>query len=290
MGQPELDSSASLHIGPVREENQDAIRLPDSAQPADKGRLFALADGMGGYAHGALASQLALDSLFENFNENHAASTQAALRRGIECANLRIFKTSQQLNAGRMGTTLTAAYIDGDTLQVGHVGDSRLYLVRDHAAACLTSDHTTVGDLVRMRVLTPDKVRGHAQRSILTRAVGLSLFVKVDLGQFRLQEKDCLVLCSDGLWSVVEDHELTSLADEAPTASHLAQSLIDLALERRTDDNISAVVIYVRRLPQGLDANRSLNGQWWARSLWTSLPGKVTSFLGRSQAANHRQR
>lgn len=287
MVQPELESSAASHIGMVRDENQDAVRLPDSVLPRDKGVLFAIADGMGGYAHGGLASQLAVEALYEAFYQNNATSIRKALRRGIESANLRVYKTSQQLQAGRMGTTLTAAFIHEETLQVVHVGDSRLYLVRNETTSCLTNDHTMVGDLVRMRVLTPDKVRGHAQRSILTRGIGLTLFIKPDFSQHKLEENDCLILCSDGLWSVIEDHEIASLAGAAPTADQLGKRLIDLALKRNSDDNISIVVIYVRRLaetrPLGLASVRPYAG----RSLRNLLPDQLYRFLGRNHNGRH---
>ena len=109
-----------------------------------------------------------------SFTKAGAAPGQDSLRQGVENANFEVFKTSQQLDAGRMGTTLTAGFIDGSTLFLAHVGDSRAYLVRGRQAACLTNDHTTVGDLVRARVIGPDKVRTHPHRSVLTRSVGLS--------------------------------------------------------------------------------------------------------------------
>jgi serine/threonine protein phosphatase PrpC len=282
MGLPELESCATSHIGPVREDNQDAVRLPDGAWLPEKGLLYAVADGMGGYANGALASRLALDAFFETVYENHTATTQTALRRGIESANLRIFKTSQQFGPGKMGTTLTAALIRGDLLQVAHVGDSRLYLIRNHVTTCLTNDHTTVGDLVRMRVLSPDKVRGHAQRSILTKGIGLSMFIKADINTHRLEEKDCLILCSDGLWSVIEDHEFADLAGAAPSAECLSQSLIDLALRRDTDDNISAVVIYIRRLAERSKTNRATTSLPERHSLRNFVPDQINRLLGRN--------
>ena len=266
MASPELDSSAISHIGPVREENQDAIRLPDTRLPPETGQLYAVADGMGGYAN--------------------AASIQAALRHGVERANLQVYKAAQNLESGRMGTTLTAGCITGNTLHIAHVGDSRLYLVRNAASTVLTNDHTTVGDLVRMKVLTPEKIRKHAQRSILTKGVGLTMIVKPDITQVNLQENDCLILCSDGLWSVIEDVEFAQLAGANHSAEHLGQSLIDLALERETDDNISVIAIYVRQLAANPHGNHnghgSGHGPGWARSLANFLPEKVNSILGRN--------
>ncbi|MGO8692920.1 MAG: PP2C family protein-serine/threonine phosphatase [Rectinemataceae bacterium] len=242
---PDIDFCGDCDIGTVREENQDSIRLPDPRLPLERGLLFGLADGMGGCAHGKLASSLALDVLFEHFY-GVASSIPRSLGRGIETANTRVFKTAQALGPARMGTTLTAAGIRGDELCVGHVGDSRAYLVRDGTATCLTNDHTDVGELVRMRVLAPDRVRTHDRRSLLNRAVGLGLFVRPDLRRIRLRDGDRIVLCSDGLWSVVEDEELASMSAGADTAECSTKRLVEAALRRGSDDNISVIVVHVR--------------------------------------------
>jgi serine/threonine protein phosphatase PrpC len=272
MDLPVLDSSALSEVGPVREDNQDSVRLPDDALSAQKGFLYALADGMGGYAHGALASRLALETLYRVFYEHGAAPGQNSLRQGVENANFEVFKTAQQLEAGRMGTTLTAGFIDGSTLFLAHVGDSRAYLVRGTKGVCLTNDHTTVGDLVRARVIGPDKVRSHPHRSVLTRSVGLSMFVKPDLGQVRLQEDDRLVLCSDGVWSAIEDEDVARLAVRAADAQKLSRALIDLALENESDDNVSVVSIFVHRLPHRPLNSNPLLGESWLAALRRLFP------------------
>ena len=118
-----------------------------------------------------------------------------------------------------MGTTLTAVGIRGRRLWIAHAGDSRAYLVRHGRSRCLTEDHTAVGDLVRMNIISKDKVRTHAHRSILTRAVGLGMFLQPDVLSMRLQAGDRMVLCSDGLWSSIEDEEIGSLAAQASTPS-----------------------------------------------------------------------
>jgi protein phosphatase len=169
-----------------------------------------------------------------------------------------------------MGTTLTAARILGRRLHLGHVGDSRAYLVRDGRATCLTNDHTMVGDLVRMHVISPDKVRAHAQRSILTKAVGLTLFLQADIDEIDLTQGDRLVLCSDGVWSMVQDEEFAAFARAAGSAAELSQSLVDLALERGTDDNVSVVSMLVHSLPE--PSHNGHNG----RSKW-SLQGLLSA-------------
>ena len=245
-----LTAHSLSQVGPVREENQDTLRvdLPDGPARAEHGSLLAIADGMGGYAHGALASATAIATFFETFYAESAAARLPSLRRAVEQANLAVHQAAFRLNAGQMGTTLTVANIAGDQLYLAHVGDTRAYLVRDGRARCLTNDHSVVGELVRMRVLSPDKVRTHAQRSVLNRSLGLNLFVQPDLTRMAVRAGDVVILCSDGLWAYVEDDEFADLATRAPDAGSLSQQLIDLALARQTDDNISVIVGRVERV------------------------------------------
>jgi protein phosphatase len=258
---PEIESGGVSLVGPVREDNQDTIRLPDDSHPRDLGYLFAVADGMGGYSHGGMASNLAIQSLYEAYYSHLDRSPQKALQLGVDRANLNVFQAAERLGVGRMGTTLTAAGIRGRKLFLAHVGDSRAYLLRGGKITCLTQDHTTVGDLVRMKVISPDKVRTHTQRSILNRAIGLTLFVKPDIQEFVLEEGDRLVLCSDGLWSVIEDDDFASAIRGSLSAEALSQKLADMAIDYGTDDNVSAVAIFIHSLadvPAGVS-----NGTRW---------------------------
>jgi serine/threonine protein phosphatase PrpC len=261
---PVIESSGLSHIGPVREDNQDSIYLPGGSYPPESGLLYAVADGMGGYAHGEVASSLAIQKLTETLYTGNGGPNPKSLRRGVESANLSVYKTAERLGAGRMGTTLTAAYILEDTLHLVHVGDSRAYLIRDRQATCLTSDHTTVGDMVRTRLITPDKVRTHAQRSILTKAVGIGLFIKPDISQHKLQEEDCLILCSDGVWSVIQDEEFAQAVTGSLGIDQVSQNLLNLALARETDDNVSVVAIHIRDLiPASHDLQRYPKAGWF---------------------------
>jgi serine/threonine protein phosphatase PrpC len=243
----EIECSGLSHIGSVREDNQDAIRLSGATPAADR-RLFGLADGMGGYAHGGIASQVALETFFETFYGDTTPMVPRRLRRSVDAANLGVYQMAQRLGAVRMGTTLTAASVVGQQLHMAHVGDSRAYLIRDQRAQCLTDDHTRVGDMVRMKVIPPDKVRTHSQRSILTRGLGLALFVQPDITQVTLKDGDRLVLCCDGVWSVIEDQEFASFAAGARDMADFSQTLIDVALERQSDDNLSVVAIHLHQL------------------------------------------
>lgn len=256
----DLEFSGLSHIGIVRADNQDAIRLASDHSPAR--RLFAVADGMGGYSHGGVASATALEAFYETFYSDPHANVARLLKRSVDNANLSVFQAAQRLGAVRMGTTLTAVSLVDHQLHVAHVGDSRAYLIRDQRATVLTNDHTHVGDMVRMKVITPDKIRTHSQRSILTKGLGLGLFVQPDISQHPLRDNDRIVLCSDGLWSVIEDHEFAQVSQTAHSAAELSQRLIDLALDRESDDNLSAVVIHLHQL--GSPAPESNNRRTFA--------------------------
>ena len=261
---PVIECSGLSNIGLVREDNQDSIHLPDESHPPESGLLYAVADGMGGYTHGAVASALALQKLAETLYNGNGRPNPKSLRRGVETANMSIYKAAERLGAGRMGTTLTAAYILEDELHLIHVGDSRAYLIRDRQATCLTADHTTVGDLVRTRLITPDKVRTHSQRSILTKSVGIGLFVQPDLSRHKLQKEDYLILCSDGVWSVVQDEEFAQVVIESEEIDLVSQNLVNLALERKTDDNVSVIAIHIRELlPAQSEKQQPLKSKWF---------------------------
>jgi protein phosphatase len=262
----EIKSGGLSVIGPVREDNQDSIHLPSRDNAAGPGLLFAVADGMGGYAYGGVAGLLALETLSNIvLVQNGNTPVAKALRRAVETANLQVYQKAQQLQAGRMGTTLTAAYLLGDLLYLAHVGDSRAYLIRDGRAICLTADHTAVGDMVRSKLLSPDKIRAHAQRSVLTKAIGISLFVQPDITQHRLQEDDHLVLCSDGVWSVIQDEDFARAVSDSSSVEDMSQRLIDLAIQNETDDNASVIVIHINKLvPVAADPGRQgVKGKRW---------------------------
>ena len=256
----DLEFSGLSHIGIVRADNQDAIRLARDHAPGR--RLFAVADGMGGYSHGGVASTTALETFFDTFYSDPHANVARLLKRCVDKANLSVVQAAQQLGVVRMGTTLTAVSLIGHRLHLAHVGDSRAYLIRDRQATVLTHDHTHVGDLVRMKVITPDKLRTHAQRSILTKGLGLGLFVQPDITQQSLRDNDRIILCSDGVWSVIEDDEFAQVAQTAHSAAELSQRLIDLALDRESDDNLSAIAIHVHHLGPALP--ESNNRRSWS--------------------------
>lgn len=245
-----IEAFGLSHIGTMREENQDAIHLCDPADERTRlhGHLYAVADGMGGYAHGAIASTFALTAFCDAFYAGEGNGISQKLKAGVHYANIGVYQEAQRMQAGRMGTTLTAVLIQGTMLHGVHIGDSRAYLLRGGRSTCLTNDHTRVGELVRMKILTADKVRTHNQRSILNRSIGLDLFVQPDIIRVSVQEDDIVLLCSDGVWSVIEDAEFGRLSLGVRTSEELCRTVIDRAMELASDDNLSVLALRLHSL------------------------------------------
>jgi protein phosphatase len=160
-----------------------------------------------------------------------------------------------------MGTTLTAVNLIGNNLFVGHVGDSRAYLIRDKKASLITNDHTRVGELVRMKILTKDKIRTHSQRSVLDKCLGFNLFVQPDIFRLSVKNDDIIILCTDGVWAVIEDDEFAELANSTPDPENLSREIGELALRRDHDDNLTAVVIRLNQISE-TDSNVEPKGSW----------------------------
>ena len=172
-----------------------------------------------------------------------------------------------------MGTTLTAVNITGRTLNIVHVGDSRAYLIRGRAATCLTNDHTRVGEMVRMKLLSPDKVRSHNQRSVLNRCLGVGLFVQPDIFTKQVMKEDVIILCTDGVWSVIEDEEISRLVANAAGPEAFSKKSSKLAMDRGSDDNVSVIALYLRNLPRASGAGAAGGSRF--------IPGFLKGILGR---------
>jgi protein phosphatase len=250
--------------GTQRTDNQDAYRMAGPSEADSRlHALFAVADGMGGLAQGRFASHVALQVFFESYFRKRSSRPEGTLRNAMEEAHFGLQQAMQKLGIPRMGTTLTAACVEGTRLYLAHIGDSRAYLLRGGRAECLTHDHTTAGELVRMRILSPEKVRGHDRRSELTKGLGLGLFIQPDILRLDLLGGDRIVLCTDGVWSAVEDMEIAELSSGCESPQAFGRDLVDRALERGSDDNVSAVVIQVNALP----AKEANPGRPWRRTI-----------------------
>lgn len=203
-----------------------------------------MADGMGGYAGGEVAARLALDAVAEPLPQ--AESRAEAVRLAFERAHRRIQEVAGQRPEWReMGTTLTAAWIAGGRALIGHVGDSRAYLVRQGTALQLTQDHSVAAELVRNGHLTEEEARHHPHRHVLTRALGGDQVPEVDVLEVPLQAGDRLVLCTDGLTAALEAEEIARIVDAAPSAAAAAEALVQEATRKQAPDNVTAVVAFI---------------------------------------------
>jgi serine/threonine protein phosphatase PrpC len=226
------EQSFRTDTGRQRTANEDAYyaRAP----------VFAVADGMGGAQAGEVASRIAADS-FEP-SERRDESPEAFLRSIAERANERIHTLSQDDSSrSGMGTTLTAAMVEGDDVSFAHVGDSRAYVWRDGELKLLTSDHSLVEELRRQGRLTSEQAEDHPQRSIITRALGPEEEVEVDTLSFSARPGDVFLLCSDGLTTMVKDDAIATALEEAATLDEATSRLVRSANEAGGRDNITVV-------------------------------------------------
>ncbi len=207
--------------------------------------LFAVADGMGGAQAGEVASGLAAAVLEEAQGEERGEERVTSL---IQEANRRVFqRSSEDLAASGMGTTMTVALVDAsdDSIAIGHVGDSRAYRVRGEQLEQLTDDHSLVGELLRSGKLSPEEAEVHPQRSVITRALGTEPDVDVDAFTIAAEPGDLYLVCSDGLTSMVSDGEIQALLVDNTDLDHAARALVDAANEGGGEDNITVVLFEI---------------------------------------------
>jgi PPM family protein phosphatase len=230
------ETIAKTDTGRQRRENEDS----SYARPP----VFVVADGMGGAQAGEVASNIAIEAFSRGLPDLGSPEERLAIR--AREANTRIHELSRtEHERAGMGTTLTAAYVDDTHLSIAHVGDSRAYLFRDGALTRLTQDHSLVDELVRRGKLTEEQAAEHPQRSIITRALGPEPTVDVDTWTYGLRDRDVVLLCSDGLTSMITEDRIAETLTSAPTLDRAAQQLIDDANEAGGRDNITVVLFRV---------------------------------------------
>jgi protein phosphatase len=237
------ESTYKTDTGRQRRENEDSAfaRAP----------VFVVADGMGGAQAGEVASQIAIETFEPALGDSGTPEERLAGR--VREANRRIYDRSRtELGREGMGTTLTAAYLDDGSVAIAHVGDSRAYLFRDGELTRLTQDHSLVDELVRRGKLTEEQAAEHPQRSIITRALGPEPDVEVDTWTYPVRPGDVLLLCSDGLTSMVSDERIAEVLAAAQTLDEAGQGLIDEANAAGGRDNITVVLTRVEEV-EGTD-------------------------------------
>ncbi|MGB9634556.1 MAG: PP2C family protein-serine/threonine phosphatase, partial [Chloroflexaceae bacterium] len=229
--------SARTHPGKRREVNQDAYGVKQFGEAI----LLVVCDGMGGHAAGEVASALAVAAIIDAFDP--AAPPAESLRAAFVSANARVYAEGH----GAMGTTGVAALLVADQLFVANVGDSRAYLVRKEQITQISRDHSFVSDQIAAGLMTPEEARSSLIRNIITRALGHTAEVEVDVFVEQLQAGDTVVLSTDGMHGLVSDEEIAAIAGLQPP-DQAAQELVNRANDLGGIDNITVVLAQIDEL------------------------------------------
>jgi len=236
---------AHSDIGKAREKNQDSFYIP---KEDDKLKIFALADGMGGYKGGEVASRLAvisaknyLETNFEKIEHTKEAILDL-IKSSVEYANMVVYeKSKEDDNLQGMGTTLELCLIYNNRAYIGHVGDSRIYRIRKGIIRKLTTDHSYVEKLVKDGKISKEEANYHPKKNMITKALGCGAFVEPDVMVKGFQKEDIIILSSDGLTNMVTDEEI--LAEAINDISKASINLVDKANEMGGYDNITIIVV-----------------------------------------------
>jgi PPM family protein phosphatase len=266
-----MNQATQLHIvmrsdvGRVRRHNEDAL-----AGEQELG-LLVLADGMGGYQAGEIASEIAVKEITRYIRAVYQAEyskrwlpndVSQHLKTAVLCANHAIFTTAQeQSDCYGMGTTIVAAIFYGTYISIAHVGDSRLYRLRQDELEQLTTDHSVLQELIEQGFYTREEARYAPNKNLVTRALGVAGEVEIDILERETQIDDIYLLCSDGLNDMLDDRSIRHIIlSRRDNIEHAAQGLVQAANEAGGEDNISVILAH---LTSSLDSNSSAS--WWQR-------------------------
>lgn len=240
--------------GPVRDNNEDAVEnfVPTELEAMrTRGAMIVIADGVGGHGYGEKASALAVSKALELFKAADRSTPAQLIRQIFYAANTAVYDEGMiERSQGRMATTLTVMILRNNEADIGHVGDCRVYLVRNGAIKCLTTDHSYVGLQLKMGLITEQEAMESDKRSLLTRTVGQNLTIAPDFYSEILYKDDVLVLCSDGLHGWVKEAEICNAVKEFPDPKQACQFLIGLAEKHNSEDNISVQVVRIEQVEQ----------------------------------------
>ncbi|MBI6546988.1 MAG: Stp1/IreP family PP2C-type Ser/Thr phosphatase [Cyanobacteria bacterium NC_groundwater_1444_Ag_S-0.65um_54_12] len=228
-------------VGKVRDINQDCF-----ATSLEHGLLM-VADGMGGHLAGEKAAQSAVDIITAMLTAeiSHNGDMRQLIRQAIQEANRQIVQASLQDSSMRgMGTTATVAMTIDDMVHIGHVGDSRAYLLREGTIEQITEDHSVVAQLLKAGAITSQEAANHPYRNVITRCLGMQTDVEADTISLPFRPGESLLLCTDGLSGLVSDDELLKLASEARDPQDACQKMLELAIARGGYDNVTVVLLH----------------------------------------------
>jgi serine/threonine protein phosphatase PrpC len=245
----EVEAHVATDMGPTRDNNEDCCAFQTiDGESGVRCHLLIVADGLGGHRAGEVASRLAVDTVLREAEREGAPIGDRFLGRALQQANLAVFNHGHDdPDCFNMQTTLTALAVQYDRLLLAHVGDCRAFRVRGDTIQQLTTDHTRVTEMLRMRLITPEQAIKHPARNMLTRSLGAELLLQVDTARDTVAPGDIYVICSDGLWSEVTSEEIrrtvTNLAPER--ACH---ELLELGTLRNATDNMTVGVLRVHQV------------------------------------------
>jgi len=247
-----LQAAGKTDVGCVRANNEDTFGYDLTHG------VFVLCDGMGGAAAGEIASTLAADTILAYFRNSKATDSEIgagfkglpesarALGKAIESANHAVYQEAlKNPEHTGMGTTVVAVLFEDESFSVGHLGDSRLYLVRGDTLQQLTADHSVIMEQVRRGLLTVEEARISQMQNLVTRALGVRETVEPDLGTHLAYAGDVLLLCTDGLSRFVPEKKMLDLIAQSTGLQQCSESLVEAAKELGSDDNITCVLVRV---------------------------------------------
>ena len=235
---------AVTHRGLVRLHNEDSFCVLSK----NRQHLFSVADGLGGHRGGSIASKIAIDTIQDEFQKWDGKHGDRFVARAVQSANQNVFGTAQDHpELFSMQTTATVIVTEKDSLFAGHVGDCRIYRVRDGKVSILTKDHSQAAELLRMHLISAEASQTHPGRHQLTRSVGSSPFLRVDLVKEKIRPGDSYIVCSDGLWSEVSDKDVLRALSEDDIEESL-EELVGKVLKAGAPDNITGILFRVNEI------------------------------------------
>lgn len=235
------------HVGKKRRNNEDSV---SSLKLFDAVYVFMVADGVGGEKKGEVASERAIyhvEEYFKGHKDDLISSLEKEesiidlIRSAISYSNNIVMELSSTEEFYMMATTIVMAFVYHDDLLIANVGDSRCYLYRSNKLRQITKDHTFVQELVDNKIITPAEAKTHREKNHITRAIGLDKELEIDIYKLTLQEKDIIMLCSDGLNSMLEDEEIEEIIQDDKAVQCIVDDLIQKALDKGGSDNVTVL-------------------------------------------------
>lgn len=244
-----MRSVGKTDIGLVRKVNEDSF-LCEQLMGIDNTYLYIVADGMGGHNAGEVASSMAVQEVASYIKKNIKVlmtgdkEIQNLIRNAILYANNKVYKTSiKKSNCLGMGTTLSMVLTKGSRAYIGHVGDSRIYLIRENEISRLTEDHSLVAELIKQGTIKPEEANNHPQKNVITRALGTEYSIESDISRWDMKYGDLILICTDGLSNVVYEKDMVCVLEGTSDLNEACELLIEKAKEKGGFDNITAIVI-----------------------------------------------